>query len=138
MLFICGFVLVGRKGYLVTVITGVAQNLSSTSAFDLVYCLLQSCLPHLPEPFTLLQLLSTNKKPRTSSGSSRDVVPMTYCTNIFQGQAWTVRLLSARGEGRVQVRCQCRRGEVALQGPARLPARCSWLLFLRTLRVALE
>jgi len=59
--FICRFVSVGRKSDLFTAITGVVLNPSSISAFDVAYCLLQSCLPHHPEPFTLLQLLSINK-----------------------------------------------------------------------------
>lgn len=45
-----------------------------------------------------------NKKPRTSAGSPRDEVPMIYCRDIFQGQAWTVRLLSAGKEGGGQKR----------------------------------
>lgn len=133
--FICRFVLVGRTGFLFTAITGVALNLSSTSAFDLACCLLQSCLPHHPEPFTRLRLLSVNKKPRTNSGSPRDAVPMTYCTNIFQGQAWTVRLLSARREGKEQVRCRHRRDEMDLRGPACLLAHCCLLVLLKTLRL---
>lgn len=95
----------GQKKWLFTAITGVALNLSSASAFDLAYCMLQSHHPCHPEAFPLLQLLSINQKPTTSSGHPRDVVAMTYCTNVFQGQAWTARLLSARKEGRVQVRC---------------------------------
>lgn len=67
--FIWWCLFVVRKGYLFNSITGVALNISPTSAFDLVYCLLQSCLPHHPAPFTLLQLLSINKRLKKSSGS---------------------------------------------------------------------
>lgn len=131
--FICRFVLVGRKR-LFTAITGVALNLSSTPAFDLAYCMLQSHLLHHPEPFTLLQLLSINQKPAPSSGNPRDAVAMTYCTNIFQGQAWTARLLSARKERRVQVRCPSQRRWDGSLGTACLPANCH-LLLLKTLRL---
>lgn len=88
--------------------------------------LLAAVLPHHSKTFTLLQLLSRNKRP--NSRSSRDAFPMTYCTV----QAWNMRLLTTMRECKIQVRCHHRRDEMGFQGSVSLATHCHLLLFIKT------
>lgn len=121
----------GQKKLFIAV-TGIALNLSSTSAFDLMYYMLQPRQPH----FTQLQLLSVNEKPTKNSGNRRDAFPMTYCTNIFQAQAWTTSLkecrvqMSIREESRWLSRTFWWWWELDLIGGKQIPSMDYWVVGL--------